>query len=250
MRWTVVLFGVALFCLRDALAVSPHAPNPSANHGSTVPLEDHRAFVKEMREKELASSFSYAEDKVKSARQIIIDEIIIKSEDETSKNVESSMESWVNQKLMVLKHLAIEEGLLRSDQFLGNHDYTDILHEGRKTKLYKALQEMPKGGYLHAHSASMSSPSTLLNMLTASFCGDDYANVWASHPEHSLYQIKGFIVSKTKPNAVENGFNYTQLKEIVAKHGNGEKAFIDEHLKPILSLEQLDKNKRFSSAEE
>lgn len=247
MRWTVVLFGVALFCLRDALAVYSQLPNPSPNHDFTVQMEEHRALVKEMKGKELAFSFGYAEDKVKSPRQIIIDEIINKSENQTLKNLESS----VNQKLMVLKHLAIEEGLLhKPDQFLGIHDFTDVLSESRKTDLYKVFRKMPKGANLHAHSASMSSLHTLLEMATEKFCGEDYAKVWVLHPARNLFHIRGFNVSKTQPSPVENGLAYTQLRSIVARHGNGEQGFIDEHLKPLLSLEKLNKNKRFSSTEE
>lgn len=245
MRWAAVLFGVALFCLRGALAVHPQLPDPSPNPDFTVQLEDHREFVKEMKGKELNFSFGYADDEVKSPRQIIIDEIINKTENQTLQNVESS----VNQKLMVLKHLAIEQGLFKPDQFLGIHDYTDILSESRKTDLYKVFQKMPKGANLHAHSASMSSLHTLLEMPTEKFCGDDYAKVWVLHPERNPYYIRGFNVSKTQP-PVEKGLNYTQLKVIVASHGNGEKAFIDEHVKPLLSLEKVDKNKRFSSIEE
>lgn len=245
MRWTDILFGVMLLCLRDALAFHPELPSP--NHDSAIQTDEHRALVKEMRAKSLALSFGYTEDTVKSPRQIIIDEIINKTENEAFKILESS----VNQKLMVLKHLAIEDGLLnRPDQFLSLHDSTDILPESRKTDLHKVFQNMPKGANLHAHSATMSSLRTLLEMPTEKFCGEDYAKVWVLHETYNASHIRGFNVSKTQPNPIGIGLAYTQLKAMVASHKNGERGFIDEYLKPLLPFDKLDKNKRINSIQE
>ncbi|XP_055296967.1 adenosine deaminase 2-A-like [Sitodiplosis mosellana] len=237
MRSVRILFGVSLFCIHQ-LTVYSEFPNPPVYPAAVTLIKEHRALVQELKERETILSFGNAEDKNKSQRQKIIDQIINKT---IKDGAVQNLETLVNEKLMILKNLAIEEGLKKPDQFLGVHDFTDILVESRETDLHKILIKMPKGANLHAHSTSMSTLQTLLEMPTRKFCGADYENVYVLHNNYDYSDIRGFKVSNQPPTSTEKNLQYSKLKEVMFSNKYGEKGFIDG-LKSILTLKSIDKH--------
>lgn len=73
-------------------------------------------------------------------------------------------EEMANIIIMRLKRLELTKGHKNPNSFIPSHHIFEVLDDIPKSKLFKILQKMPKGGVIHAHSTALGSANFLVNI--------------------------------------------------------------------------------------
>lgn len=230
MRSAKILLCMAVLCMQQ-FSVFMEFPNLHPISPEVKKMKDeHFNKVNELKKKTLDNSFGYAPLTTNEEKKI--QEII----GETVKGDLVAKEKSVFKEVLLLKQLAVENGMQNPDKFLRVHE-TGILEGDKKSDLYLLLESLPKGADCHVHSTFMGNLDTLVNIASKVFCGGDYGNVYVLHNPNNQLDIKGFEVSNKIPPNPKDG-QYSKLKDVVGQHT--ETTFL-ENLKKRLTL----KNKSF-----
>lgn len=147
---------------------------------------------------------------------------------ENSNNFESDVklnpkEERANAIIMAVKNDELDDGLKNPQNFAPSRHFFEALDKINKSKLFKIIRKMPKGGILHAHDTALCSTDYLVSLTY-------WEHLWQCNDNNNT--IVSFKFSKNAPENV-NGCKWLKVADERARVGRVE---YDAHIRSNFTL--------------
>lgn len=154
---------------------------------------------------------------------------------ENSNNFESDVklnqkEERANAIIMAVKNNELDDGLKNPQNFAPSRHFFEALDKINKSKLFKIIRKMPKGGILHAHDTALCSTDYLVSLTY-------WEHLWQCNDNSNA--IVSFKFSKNTPEFV-NGCKWLKVADERARVGRVE---YDAHIRSNFTLFTNDPHK-------
>lgn len=146
---------------------------------------------------------------------------------ENSNNFESDVklnpkEERANKVIMAVKNAELNDGFLNPQNFAPSRPFFEVLDVINKSKLFKIIRKMPKGGILHAHDTALCSTDYLVSLTYRE-------HLWQCNDNNTIVSFK---FSKNTPDVV-NGCKWLKVADERARVGRVE---YDAHIRSNFTL--------------
>ncbi len=147
---------------------------------------------------------------------------------ENADNFESDVklnqkENQANAIIMAAKNVELDDGFKNPQNFAPSRHFFEVLEQINKSKLFKFIRRMPKGGILHAHDTALCSTDYLVSLTYSE-------HLWQCNDANNT--IVSFKFSRNAPDAV-NGCKWLRVVDERARIGRAE---YDAHIRSNFTL--------------
>lgn len=139
-------------------------------------------------------------------------------------------EEKANKVIMAIKNAELNDGFLNPQNFAPSRHFFEVLEIINKSKLFKIIRKMPKGGILHAHDTALCSTDYLVSLTYRE-------HLWQCNDNNNT--IVSFKFSKNTPDIVA-GCKWLKVADERARVGRVE---YDAHIRSNFTLFTTDRNK-------
>lgn len=106
----------------------------------------------------------------------------------------SPKEQRANAVIMAAKNAELDDGFKNPQNFAPSRYFFEVLDKINKSKLFKIIRQMPKGGILHAHDTALCSTDYLVSLTYRE-------NLWQCNDNNNA--IVGFKFARSTPDPVD-----------------------------------------------
>lgn len=145
----------------------------------------------------------------------------------------NEMEIKANKIIMKAKEKELNIGFLKPHLFNPARHIFEILDVVKKSKLFQIIQNMPKGGILHAHETALCSADYVVSLTY-------WPNLWQRTSDKDN-QIEAFLFSRDRPNNSSANAIWRLVAEARAEMGA---SIYDKHVRKMFTLFDEDVNPR------
>ncbi|KAG4076714.1 hypothetical protein HA402_002001 [Bradysia odoriphaga] len=147
---------------------------------------------------------------------------------ENSDNFESDVklnpkEERANAIIMTAKNAELDDGLANPQNFAPSRYFFEVLDKINKSKLFKIIRKMPKGGILHAHDTALCSTDYLVSLTYRD-------NLWQCNDNSNA--IVGFKFARNTPDPIV-GCKWVKVADERARIGRVD---YDAHIRSNFTL--------------
>lgn len=147
---------------------------------------------------------------------------------ENSENFESDVklslkEEQANAVIMAAKNAELDDGLKNPQNFAPSRYFFEVLDKINKSKLFKIIRNMPKGGILHAHDTALCSTDYLVSLTYRD-------NLWQCNDNKNA--IVSFKFARNTPDPVD-GCKWLKVADERNRVGRAE---YDAHIRSNFTL--------------
>lgn len=121
-------------------------------------------------------------------------------------------EERANAVIMAAKNAELDDGLINPQNFAPSRHFFEVLDKINKSKLFKIIRKMPKGGILHAHDTALCSTDYLVSLTY-------WEHLWQCNDNNNT--IVSFKFSTKTPESV-NGCKWLKVADERARVGRVE----------------------------